>query len=171
MKKVRTILFALVTTALFLAGCGSPFGKGKEPSLKVYSFSGENDFISVSNGVIILDDEDEICYGGNLEVDPDEFVDIAAYSVTIYLDGNNEQYPLLSNSVVDLSGGTVNAPRDIGKIAGDIIKNDNIDQWNDTLWIEVNTRDLNGEEDTYQLQLEVTEITACPEVPPHVSNG
>ena len=31
------------------------------------SFSGENEYISVSNSVIILDGKNEICYGGDLK--------------------------------------------------------------------------------------------------------
>lgn len=31
------------------------------------SFSGENEYISVSNSVIILDGKNEICYGGRFE--------------------------------------------------------------------------------------------------------
>ena len=49
------------------------------------SFSGENEYISVSNGVIILDGKDEICYGGDLKVMSDDFANITTYSTTIYL--------------------------------------------------------------------------------------
>ena len=31
------------------------------------SFNGENEYISVSNSVIILDGKDKICYGGDLK--------------------------------------------------------------------------------------------------------
>lgn len=159
MKKAIIVLLALFTTALLFTGCGSLSGKGQEQSFKVYSFSGENDVISVSNGVIVLDDKDEICYGGNLKVDPDEFIDIVAYSVTVYLYIDNEKEILMSNSVEDMTGGIIDAPCDIGKVSGDIIKNNDIDKLNDNLWIEFKTTDLNGENDTYQLQLKMTEIT------------
>ena len=41
--------------------------------------SGENEYISVSNGVIILDGKDEICYGGDLKVMSDDFANITTY--------------------------------------------------------------------------------------------
>ena len=58
---------AIVFCALLLAGCSISSQSRQGQPLAVYSFSGENEFISVSNGVIVLDAEEEICYGGNLE--------------------------------------------------------------------------------------------------------
>ena len=60
------------------------------------SFGGENEYISVSNSVIILDGKDEICYGGDLKVMSDDFSDITTYSTTIYINGS-EKAILLSN--------------------------------------------------------------------------
>ncbi len=137
----------------------SALGSNQEQSLKIYSFSGENDFISVSNGVIVLDAKDEICYGGDLEVKPDEFADITTYSATIYFDIGNERVTLMSNSVEDITGGTIGVSRDIGKITGDIVRDSDIDKLVDNLWFELKTTDLNGQENTCQLQLETTEIT------------
>lgn len=70
----------LACTVLF-TGCSTSPESDEEQSLKVYSFSGENEYISVSNGVIILDGKDEICYGGDLKVMSDDFADITAVFV------------------------------------------------------------------------------------------
>lgn len=74
---------SLLACAVLLAGCNTSTESNEEQSLKVYSFSGENEYISVSNGVIILDGKNEICYGGDLKVISDDFVDITTYSTTI----------------------------------------------------------------------------------------
>ena len=124
MKKVTPVLMAIVFCALLLAGCSISSQSRQGQPLAVYSFSGENEFISVSNGVIVLDAEEEICYGGNLETRKDKFTDI-----------------------------------DIGKITVDILIPDDIDNLVDGLWFELKTVDLDGEENTYHLQLEVIEIT------------
>ena len=57
---------------MILSGCG----KEEAKPLKVYSFSGENDQIAVSNGVIILSDTEETFSGGQLKTTGAEFIDI-----------------------------------------------------------------------------------------------
>ena len=158
MKKIMTATLSLLACAVLLAGCNISSENNEEQSLKVYSFSGENEYISVSNGVIILDGKNEICYGGDLKVISDDFVDITTYSTTIYINGS-EKEPLLSNSVDDQTGGTIDFSGNIGKISGDIFKNRDADKLADNLWFELKTTNLSGEENTYQVQLETTEIT------------
>ena len=127
MKKVTPVLMAIVFCALLLAGCSISSQSRQGQPLAVYSFSGENEFISVSNGVIVLDAEEEICYGGNLETRKDKFTDIASYSATIYFTSDGEENILMSNRVEDKTGGAINISEDIGKITGDILIPDDID--------------------------------------------
>ena len=157
MKKIMVATLSLLAYAVLLAGCNTSTESNEEQSLKVYSFSGENEYISVSNGVIILDGKNEICYGGDLKVISDDFVDITTYSTTIYINGS-EKETLLSNSVDDQTGGTIDVSGNIGKISGDFLR-DSDDKLTDNLWFELKTTNLNGEESTYRVQLETTEIT------------
>lgn len=83
MKKIMAVMLSLLACTVLLTGCNTSSESNEEQSLKVYSFSGENEYISVSNGVIILDGKDEICYGGDLKVMSDDFADITTYSTTI----------------------------------------------------------------------------------------
>ena len=76
MKKIMAVMLSLLACTVLLAGCNTSSESNEEQSLKVYSFSGENEYISVSNGVIILDGKDEICYGGDLKVMSDDFANI-----------------------------------------------------------------------------------------------
>ena len=114
--------------------------------------------ISVSNGVIILDGKEEICYGGDLKVMSDDFADITTYSTTIYINGS-EKETLLSNGVDNQTDGTIDVSGNIGKISGDILRDSDADKLTDNLWFELKTTNLSGEEKTYQVQLETTEIT------------
>lgn len=68
------VMLSLLACTVLLAGCNTSSESNEEQSLKVYSFSGENEYISVSNGVIILDGKDEICYGGDLKVMSDDLL-------------------------------------------------------------------------------------------------
>ena len=157
MKKISGVTLSLLVCTLLLAGCGTSSKSNEEQPLRVYSFSGENEYISVSNGVIILDGKDEICYGGDLKVMSDKFADITTYSTTIYINESEEEI-LLSNSVDDQTGGTIDVSGNIGKISGDILRDSDADKLNDNLWFELKTTNLDGEENTYQVQLEATEI-------------
>ena len=66
---------------------------------------------------------------------------------------------LLSNGVDDQTGGTIDVSGNIGKISGDILRDSDADKLTDNLWFELKTTNLSGEENTYQVQLETTEIT------------
>lgn len=158
MKKIIITMISLLVCTVFLTGCGDSSVSSQEQGLKVYSFSGENEFISVSNGVIILNGKDEICYGGDLKVSQNEFTDITTYSTTIYINGSEEKI-LLSGGVDDQTGGTIDITGNLGKVSGDILRDSDADKLSDNLWFELKTTNLSGEENTYQIELEVTEIT------------
>lgn len=158
MKKIMTVMLSSLVCTVLFTGCSTSPKSNEEQPLKVYSFSGENEYISVSNGVIILNGKDEICYGGNLKVMSDSFDNITTYSTTIYINGS-EKETLLSNGIDDQTGGTVDVSGNIGEISGDIFRDSDADKLTDNLWFELKTTNLSGEENTYQMQLETTEIT------------
>ncbi len=158
MKKIMQVILSLLACTVLLAGCNTTSESNEEQSLKVYSFSGENEYISVSNGVIILDGKDEICYGGDLKVMSNDFADVTTYLTTIYINGS-EKIILLSNSVDDQTGRTIDVSGNIGKISGDILRDSDADKLTDNLWFELKTTNLSGEENIYQVQLETIEIT------------
>ena len=158
MKKIMAVVLWLLACTVLLAGCNTSSESNEEQPLKVYSFSGENKYISVSNGVIILNGKDEICYGGDLKVMSEDFSDITSYSTTIYINGSEKEI-LLSNGVDDHTGGTIDVSGNIGKISGDILRDSDADKLTDNLWFELKTTNLSGEENTYQVQLKTTEIT------------
>ena len=130
-------MLSLLACTVLLAGCSTSSESNEGQPLKVYSFSGENEYISVSNGVIILDGKDEICYGGDLRVMSDDFSDSTTYSTAIYINGS-EKAILLSNCVDDQTGGTIDVSGNIGKISGDFLRDDD-DKLTDNLWFELKT--------------------------------
>ena len=111
---------------------------------------------SISNGVIVLNEGEEIFYGGNLD---GELSDIIAYSMTFYIQSGSDDIVLLSNSVTDMTGGTIGIAGETGKISGDVLKRAEEDDLQNNLYFELKTTNLGGEENTYQLQLTVTEVT------------
>ena len=149
---VRVLLITVLYTCLF-SSCGM---KPAEEPLVVYSFSGENEMFSISNGVIVLNEGEEIFYGGNLD---GELSDIIAYSMTFYIQSGSDDIVLLSNSVNDMTGGTISIAGETGKISGDVLKGAEEDDLQNKLYFELKTTNLDGEKNTYQLPLTVTEVT------------
>ena len=158
MMKAKALAFMTILM-LALTGCG----KAEQEPLRVYSFGGENEQLTVSNGIIVLNGEEEIFSGGDLKAADDSFLDITSYSTTFYTISGSEKNVILSNSVVDTTGGTVNVSGDLGQISGDsTLKRINIDDTNDfngTLYFELTTKDKYGTENVYQLQMALTEVT------------
>ena len=135
-----------------------------EQELSVFSFHAVSDGFAVSNGVIVLGAEEEIFYGGDLEiVDVKSFSNITSFSTSFYAMKGEERRTLLSNSVIDQTGGTINMPGDLGKISGSNIIGSTVQTEKElinSLYFELVTTNLEGEERIYQVPLSVTEITA-----------
>ena len=146
-------LLAILACCALLSGCG---GETAKESLVVYSFYGESENLSISNGVIVLSSTEEIFYGGNLE---GELSDVVGYSMTYYIPFSNDERILLSNSVEDMTGGTINIAGEIGKRSGDILTTTEIEELRNNLFLKLKTTNLKGEENEYQLQLTLKEIT------------
>ena len=158
MKKLAMFVLTL-TLVLALVGCG----KGESKHLRVYSFSGGNEQLTISNGIIVLDDSEEIFSGGDLKAIDDFFADVASCSVTFYIQQGDERKIILSNSVVDMTGGSVDFTGDLGQISGDGVlvgnKIENITCLENDLYFELITTDNAGTENTYQIKLSITEVT------------
>lgn len=150
MIKTKAFVYMAILT-LTLTGCG----KEEPDPLTVYSFSGENEQLAVSNGVIVLNGTEGIFAGGDLKATGDLPADITSYSTTFYIMSGGERDVILSNSTVDMTGGMVNVSGDLGQISGNsIIRRIKIDDGNDlknVLYFELTTKNKNGEENVYPL--------------------
>ena len=156
MNKILASVMALVC-ALSLSACGN----GNQEQTETYRFRGENEFFAISNGSIVLSDTKEVFDGGNLHVTQAGIFDqVTSYSATFYTKKDGVQRTLMSNSVVDQTGGTIHVEGDLGIISGDgfIIggKVASIDELKGNLWFELKTTDLHGKETAYHLRLTLT---------------
>ena len=155
MRKLTAFLCILLSV-LMLAGCNDT------EQITTYTLRGEHDYFAISNGSITLSDAEEVFDGGDLQITQSGvFEEVASYSTTFYMIADGERRIILSNSVVDQTGGTISIEGDLGKGAGDgfIIGNKvkKIDALKENLWFELKTTDLNGNEEVYQVQLTLTE--------------
>jgi len=153
MKKLIAVLLVFISMLSFVA-CSN----AEQKEVTVYSFHGEHELFAISNGSIILSETEEVFDGGELQITQSGvFETVASYSTTFYTLTDVEERILLSNTVIDQTGGTVNINGDLGQISGKGVviggMGETIDNLKENLWFELKTTDLNGKENVYQIQL------------------
>ena len=161
MKRIISIAIACLLIAALVGCAGS--AEDAESGSVVYSMSGSNDIFEISNGVIILDEEEEVFDGGDLKIlQEDLFSDVTAYTCSFYVITNGEKRPIISNSTVDMTGEALNVNGDLGRASGNGIlignKIKTAEELEQLLWFELITTDLSGKEYTYQLPLILNEV-------------
>lgn len=145
-----------------LVGCAGSAENAESDSV-VYSMSGSNDLFEISNGVIVLGEEEEVFDGGDLKIiQEDLFSDVTAYTCSYYTITNGERRTILSNSTVDMTGETLNVNGDLGRASGNGIlignKIKSAEDLEDVICFELITTDLSGKENTYQLPLVLNKV-------------
>jgi len=161
MKRIISIAISCLLIAALVGCAGS--AEDTESGAEVYSMSGSNDLFEISNGVIVLGEEEEVFDGGDLKIlQEDLFADVTAYTCSYYTITNGERRTILSNSTVDMTGGTLNVNGDLGRASGNGIlignKIKSAEDLEDVIWFELITTDLSGKENTYQLPLVLNKV-------------
>lgn len=160
MKKMFLFILSLVCI-LPLAGCGATASMEQKEYTVVYSFCGENEYFSISNGVVVLTENEESFYGGNL-TPREDFSEIESCTMTFYIMDGEEKRVVLSNSIHDMTGGKVNIAGNLGTVSGETVivgsKIETPQDLSNNLWFELSIIDLNGNENTYQTPLSLTEV-------------
>ena len=161
MKRIISIAISCLLIAALVGCAGS--AEDTESGSVVYSMSGSNDLFEISNGVIVLGEEEEVFDGGDLKIlQEDLFSDVTAYTCSYYTITNGERRTILSNSTVDMTGGTLNVNGDLGRASGNGIligkKIKAAEDLEQLLWFELITTDLSGKENTYQLPLILNKV-------------
>ena len=149
MKRIIYIAISCLLIAA-LVGCGGAIEDAESGDV-VYSMSGSNDLFEISNGVIVLGEEEEVFDGGDLKVlQEDLFADVTAYTCSYYTITNGDRRTILSNSTVDMTGGTLNVNGDLGRASGNGIlignKIKSAEDLEDVICFELITTDLSGKE-------------------------
>ena len=124
-----------------------------------YSFYGENEYFSLSNGSIVVSGEMETFDGGVLKaIDPELFSDVKSFSASFYtIKSNGKQDDFVTHKIYSSDGTPVSFGGSLGRSSSnspDLIRK--IEQGG--LWLEVQTVDTADKETVYQLELTVTEV-------------
>ncbi len=130
---------------------------------KIYSFSGSDEILTVMNGTVVLGEDEEIFYGGELKVNSSEILEGVSACIThfyVFTEGRKET--VMINDVTDLTGGNVSFEGDLGKISSESTgisrKTGRTDEFINNLYFEITLSGKDGEKTSYELKMNVTEV-------------
>ena len=124
-----------------------------------YSFYGENEYFSLSDGSIVVNGKTETFDGGVLKaVNPEFFSDVKSFSASFYtIKSNGEQDEFMNHKKYSSDGTPISFGGGLGGSSSnspDLIRK--IEQGG--LWLEVQTVDTADKETVYQMELTVTKV-------------
>lgn len=152
----RFAAIALIVILLFIiTSCTKP-----EDQTEVYSFSGENENISINNGLIIVTKDLEKFIGGDLSFKGEEPLDVKGYfeRFFFYKDGNEET---ILNNATTTEGATegLHISSELGSISSEnLFYNNDLELIKGSLNFLINGELINGESFEYDLTLVVKKV-------------
>ena len=158
MKKL-IVFFLVLVCILSLSACNN----FTQEQNKAYSFHGEHEYFTISNGAYFFDNGKEVFDGGILGITQSGvFDEVDSYSTSFYIIKNGVKKNLHAKNVIDLTEGPSKIEGDLGKVSGNssfgsFVYGD-IKAFRESLWFELKTTDFDGEENIYQIQLTVEQM-------------
>ena len=162
MKKLisLTLTILLIFT---LTACGNV--KIREKNV-IYSFSGGNDYFNVSNGIIVIAEDEETFSGGNLDIiRKGAFSDVVSLRSEFYILRDGEERTIFVSELHDMTdGNSVSFSGDLGKISGETTVSEgrpldelDIDLLNN-LYLRLTVTRNDGTGNSYDVQMDVENI-------------
>lgn len=153
-KKFITFILILVMLWVFTS-CART-----ENQTEIYSITGENENISINNGLIIVTNDLEKLIGGDLSFKGEEPSDIKDYfyRFSFYKDGNEE---IILNNATTTEGATegLHISSKLGSISSeDLFYNDDLELIKESLDFSISGKLMNGEGFKYDLTLVVNKV-------------
>lgn len=122
----------------------------------VYSYSGENELFSISDGIIFLSEEEDIIYGGDLKAkDDQQFTEIVSENMKLYVLSDGVEIPLTSFYVSSNTSFSLGNP---GSITTQI-SNEEKENLLENLYFKLSIETSTGEKNDYDIKMNVTDIT------------
>ena len=162
MKKLISLTLAILLI-FTLTACGNV--KIREKTA-IYSFSGGNDYFRVSNGIIVLTEDEETFSGGDLYISRNDiFSDVVSLRTEFYILRDGKEWTVLVSELHDKTGGaSVSLSGDLGKISGGATVSEgrpldelDIDLLNN-LYLRLTVTRNDGTGNSYNVQMDVENI-------------
>lgn len=153
--KIKLVIIAFAIVVFLFTSCTK-----QQEEIEIYSFSGENETVTINNGLIIVTVDLEKFIGGDLTFKGEEPSDVK-YSDTkffFYKDGVENTILNNSQSIEGTTKGT-HIQQDMGSISSkDLFYGDDLEQIKKSLIFSVSGILMNGENFEYNLVLDVKKV-------------
>ncbi|NEU04585.1 MULTISPECIES: hypothetical protein [Clostridium] len=167
MKRIKNILFVFIMILCIFFITTTIIYKDYIKNIKVYSISGENEYIKLDNCILFLKPDEEIIDGGNITYSSTPIENISHYTLIIYTKIDNNENYLLSTSVsVKNNDHAMKIPKELivnkelGSLkSGTIIPtNKKLSDIKDNLFLTLKLTKTNGEKIDFTVKLKAKEI-------------
>lgn len=148
----KVVIIAFVIGVFLISSCTK-----KQEEIEIYSFSGENETVTINNGLIIVTDHLEKFIGGELTFNGKKPPDVKYSSTKFYFYKDGAENAILNNaqSIEGTTKGT-QIKQDMGAISSkDLFFGDDLEQIKKSLNFSINGTFTNGENFEYNLVLDV----------------
>lgn len=166
----------MIVMILFLVGCNSvenvvkievqseeQYKMKNEEQTTVYSFKGENEGLSLDNGVIVLSATQQTLYGGELQNNQEDLSDILNYSVEFFILSDEGKQKLFTYATGEMTEENERLTRENlivpGVTSKEIFTTNIQDNIRNNFYVEVTINKTNDVKESYQIKLESTEVT------------
>jgi hypothetical protein len=148
----KLVITAFIIVVFLITSCTK-----QQEEIEIYSFSGENETVTINNGLIIVTDDLEKFIGGDLTLKAEKPSDVK-YSVTkffFYKDG--AENTILDNSqIIEVTTKGTHIQQDMGAISSkNLFYGDDLEQIKKSLNFSVSGIFMDGENFKYNLVLNV----------------
>ncbi|MFZ7101652.1 MAG: hypothetical protein ACOWWO_03205 [Peptococcaceae bacterium] len=152
MRRKLAIIVLFVIVVFLTTSCTK-----QQEEIEIYSFSGENNTITINNGLIIVTDDLEKFIGGDLTFKGEEPSDVKYSFTKFYFYKDGVETTILSNSesIEGTTKGTYISP-DMGSISSkNLFYGNDLEQIKKSLNFSVSGIFMNGKNFEYNLVLDV----------------
>lgn len=165
----------MILMTLSLVGCGAVESEMKvewqseekhevknEEQTVVYSFTGENEGLSLDNGVIVLSSTQQSLYAGNLQNNQEDVSDVLNYSVDFFILSDEGKEHLFTYETGDFTEEDEMLTKEkviVPGITSEEIFTTNVqDNIENNFYVEVTMTKTNGDKQTHQIKLDATKV-------------
>lgn len=152
--KITTIILIVIALCL-ITSCTKPKNK-----MEVYSFSGEDENITISNGLVIVTDDLEKFIGGNLSFKDEEPSGVKGYLKRFFFYKDGAEVTIFNGSTT-MKGTTkgLHISSDLGSISSkDLFYDNDLELIKGSLNFSISGNLMNGEDFEYNLVLAVKKV-------------
>ncbi len=132
----------------------------QQNKIEVYSFSGEDESISINNGLIIVTDDLEKFIGGDLSFKGEEPSDIKDYFEKFFFYKSGDKHTILSNVITvegTVTGHSISS--ELGSTSSEnLFYGNNLDLIKESLNFSLNGELMSGEKFEYNLVLDMQKV-------------